>query len=184
MYAYSDMECSHRHNFLLFQAIFCSFVPLLTPKIKIWKKNVTKHLEIFTLLHIGTINQDHTHPLIWCMVPEVWSSTVNRQNYFVILGNFVIFLPFHNFKKMKKKRRDIIILHKCTKIMIRCYTVPEFWWVWDEIIFYLGLFLRLFTPLAAPQNEKKPWRYHHLTQVYQKSWSHIILFLRYGTCRM
>ena len=38
MYAYSDMECG-RHNFLSFQAIFFSFSPLLTPKIKIWKKS-------------------------------------------------------------------------------------------------------------------------------------------------
>ena len=44
MYAYSDMECN-RHNFLSFQAIFCSFTPLLTPKIKFWKK-CKKHLEI------------------------------------------------------------------------------------------------------------------------------------------
>ena len=31
IYAYSDKECSHRHNFLPFQAIFCSFAQLLTP---------------------------------------------------------------------------------------------------------------------------------------------------------
>ena len=37
MYAYSDMECD-RHNFLPFEATFCSFTPLLTTKIKIWKK--------------------------------------------------------------------------------------------------------------------------------------------------
>ena len=29
---------SATHNFLSFQVIFCSFVPLLIPKIKIWKK--------------------------------------------------------------------------------------------------------------------------------------------------
>ena len=46
MYAYSDMECN-RHNFLSFQAIFCSFTPLLTPKIKFWKK-CKKHLEILS----------------------------------------------------------------------------------------------------------------------------------------
>ena len=36
-YAYPDMECD-KHNFLSFKAIFCSFTPLLTAKIKIWKK--------------------------------------------------------------------------------------------------------------------------------------------------
>ena len=35
MYALSDTECSHRHNFLSFQAIFCFFATFLTPKIKI-----------------------------------------------------------------------------------------------------------------------------------------------------
>ena len=38
MYAYSDMGCSHRYNVLSFQAIFCSFAQLLTPKTRIWKK--------------------------------------------------------------------------------------------------------------------------------------------------
>ena len=41
-----------------------------------------------------------------------------------------------------------------------------------------------FTPLTPQKNEKrkkKPWRYHHFTQMYQKSWSYAILFLRYGT---
>ena len=37
MYASSDMECD-RHDFLSFWVIFCPFTPLLTPKIKIWKK--------------------------------------------------------------------------------------------------------------------------------------------------
>ena len=30
------------------------------------------------------------------------------------------------------------------------------------------------------KNDKEPWRYHHLTQLYQKSWSYALLFLRYG----
>ena len=41
MYAYSDTECN-RHSFLSFWGIFCSFTPLLTPKIKIWKKCKTQ----------------------------------------------------------------------------------------------------------------------------------------------
>ena len=38
-YVYSDIECN-KHN-------FCSFTPLLTPKIKIWRK-CEKHLEILS----------------------------------------------------------------------------------------------------------------------------------------
>ena len=61
MYAYSDLECSLRHDFLLFQVIFCSFVPPLTPIIKIWKKSEKTPGDIIPL-HTRTINQDHMHP--------------------------------------------------------------------------------------------------------------------------
>ena len=59
------------------------------------------------------------------------------------------------------------------KIIIIGYTVPETWRVMDVIvIFYFGL---SFTPLTvrkikiSKKNEKNTWRYHHFTQVYQKS---------------
>ena len=57
--------------------------------------------------------------------------------------------------------------------------------------------LDYFLPLDPPNNPmrkkwkkienffekwKKAWRYHHFTQVYQKSWSYAILFLRYMVC--
>ena len=32
--------------------------------------------------------------------------------------------------------------------------------------------------------KKNTWRYYHFTQVYQKSWSYAILFLRYGAWQM
>ena len=47
-----------------------------------------------------------------------------------------------------------------------------------------------FTPITAQKikikrkNEKKTWKYHHFTQLYQKSWSHAILFLTYDTWQM
>ena len=59
MYAYSDMKGLHRHSFLSFQAIFCFLAQLLTPTIKIWKK-FKKTPGHITLLHMCTINQDHT----------------------------------------------------------------------------------------------------------------------------
>ena len=34
------------------------------------------------------------------------------------------------------------------------------------------------------QNGKNAWRYHHFTQMYQKSWSYATLFLRYNVYRM
>ena len=62
VYADSDMNCSHRHNFLSFQAIFCSFAQLLTPKIKISKKTCKKTPGDIILLHMCTINKDHSTP--------------------------------------------------------------------------------------------------------------------------
>ena len=67
MYHYSDMECLHRHNFFSFQAIFCSFAPLLTLKIKIWRK-CKKIPGGIILLHMCTINQDHD---VWFLRYEV-----------------------------------------------------------------------------------------------------------------
>ena len=72
MYAYSDMECLHRHNFSSFRVIFCSFAPLLTPKIKIWKKCKKAPGDI-NLLYTCTINQDHMHHWydVWFLRYEV-----------------------------------------------------------------------------------------------------------------
>ena len=107
MYAYSDMECLHRHNFLSFQAIFCSFAPLLTPEIKICNKCKKSPGDII-LLHMCTINQDH-------MMYGSWDMKFNRQIFFVILGKFflsswAIFCPFvlfifENIKNEKKPWR-------------------------------------------------------------------------------
>ena len=70
--------------------------------------------------------------------------------------------------------------------MIIGYTVPEIRCVTDVIIFHFGLFFALI-PSNSLKNEnikkkkkkrkkkkkkkkkKKDWKYHHFTQVYQKS---------------
>ena len=107
------------------------------------------------------------------------------------------FLPFYppnslnneNFEKMKKNPGDIHILHKCTKNhdhMLHCY--------WDmtcdrcNCYFSFWAIFCLFTPLTAQkikisENKKKTWRYHHFTQVYQKSWLDDVRLLRYGVRR-
>ena len=51
MYASRDME-SDRHNFLSFWAIFCPLTSLLTPKIKIWKKNVKRAKRYYPFTHV------------------------------------------------------------------------------------------------------------------------------------
>ena len=55
--------------------------------------------------------------------------------------------------------------------MIISYTVPEIWCMTNVIaIFHFGLFFALLPPNSPKnqnflKNEKKPWRFHHFTQV-------------------
>ena len=84
IYAYSDMECN-RHNFLSFYAIFCSFTPLLTLKIKIWKK-CKKNPGDIILLHMCTIIQDH-------MMYGSWDIKCKGQSF---LSFLVIFALWHS----------------------------------------------------------------------------------------
>ena len=57
-----------------------------------------------------------------------------RTEFFVILDHFLLFYNPKNqkFWKNKKAPGDIIILSKCTKTMIICYTVPEIRCVMDR----------------------------------------------------
>ena len=76
-------------------------------------------------------------------------------------------------KKIKNKPPgDIIILHKCIKnhdFMLHVYRDMV-----DEIVFHFGLFFALLPNLQPKKlkfqkNEKHGLRYHHFTQVNQKS---------------
>ena len=108
-----------RHNrlkFLSFWTIFCPFFPLTNQNIKILKKWKKKTLEIFYIcLPRMTI--------IWCTVPEIWSSTGKIFSHFGLF--FALLLP-----------GDIISLHLCTtndkhmmygSLDIRC-NVQRFLW--------------------------------------------------------
>ena len=135
--------------------------------------------------------------IIWCIVPEVWSMTDRNFCHF---GLFFVFYPLNNpknqnFEKLKKTPGDkyAILLY-----MLYCYTYMIIYMLycsWDMApdrcnYFSFWTILYPFTPLTAQKikikkklkkkKEKNAWRYHHLTQVYQKSWSYVLLFLRYG----
>ena len=90
---------------------------------------------------------------------------------------------------MKKLLEILSFYTTVPKIMIICYNVPEIWSMTDVI----------FSPFTSPNSlknedfktmkiskkwKKTTWRYRHFMQVYQKSWSHATLFLRYGVWRM
>ena len=94
---------------------------------------------------------------------------------------------YQNFEKMKKKPWRYYhftnVYHKrqsydVTIIMRYVVQQTEFFAILDHFLF--------FYPPDNTKNqnfkklEKNAWRYHHFTQVYQKSWSYAILFLRYG----
>ena len=142
------------------------------------------------ILHKCTKNQDH---MLYC------SGDMARDRCNCYFSFWTIFCPStplnspknKNLTKKKKKKKpgDVIILHKCTKNynhMVYC----SWYGVWHVIvIFYFGLFFALL-PRNFPEkwkfkkNEKNTWRYCHFAQVYQKSWSYAILFLRYGMWRV
>ena len=109
MCAYWDMEYN-RPNFLSFWAMFCPFIPVLTPKIEIWNKFKKTPGDII-LLHMCTINEDN-------MMHGSWDKA-RQTEFFVTLGHFLLFnlpnkLKNQNFEKMKKNHENIIILHLYT----------------------------------------------------------------------
>ena len=126
-------------KFLSFEAIFCSFTPLLTLKIKIWKKCKT-HLEILLFYTyapeikiIWCEIQSENHKVflsfwaIFCTLTllteksKFWKNKENLQRYYHFTlvyhkwRSYDVWLCFEKMKTKKgKNARDIIILHKCT----------------------------------------------------------------------
>ena len=93
-------------------------------------------------------NHDH----LCFTVPEIWCIT----DVIVIFHFWAIFCPFTPLTaqkiKIKKKETSGNILHKSTKNIMICYTVPEIWYVTDIIvIFHFGLFFAFLPP--TPQKE-------------------------------
>ena len=144
------------------------------------------------LLHMYTIMM-----IIWCMVPETRGAT---DRIFCHLYHFLPFtslppatlapipLTTRKIKILKKWKKHLMILSFCTcvtKMRIIWHMVPEMRSMTDSIFCHFGPFFALL-PHYQPEkskfwkNEKKTWRYH-FTHAYQKSWSHTMLFLRYGT---
>ena len=152
----------------------------LGPKYQKNEKKKKKTPRDIIILHKFTKNHDHRLSCSWDMAH-------NRCNYFSFWAIFLLFYPCNspkneNFKKMKKNPKDIIILHKCTKnhdhklycswdmVCDGCNCYFSFW-----AIFYsfnpTGLTAQKMKISKKKNKKKKDWRYHHFTQVYQKSWS-------------
>ena len=119
---------------------------------------------------------------IWCMTDVI------------VISHFGLLFPLlyspkspknQNFEKMKKNPGNIIILHKCT--INENHMMYVSWDIMHDRQNFLSFWTVFcpFTPLTTQKIKifkewKCTWRYHHFTQVQQKSWSYAILFLRYG----
>ena len=127
---------------------------------------------------------------------DIWFLRYEPSNtdFFVILGHF---LPLTSpkikiFNKIKNKntKRYNHFTQVEPKIMIICYTVSEIWHVTDvTFIFHFCLFFALLPPYSLKTEKFKKMKtrleiLHRFTQVYQKSWSNAILFLRHGAWLM
>ena len=124
---YGSWDIRHDgQSFLSFWAIFCPFTPF-TPSLKKWK-NQLKISSFYNSIPKTTIIcytvpeiwyvMDVNDKIIWCMVPEIWSTT--GRIFFFIWAIFCPFTPLTAQKiKIKKKKKEmpgyIIILHMCTK---------------------------------------------------------------------
>ena len=130
--------------------------------------------------------------IIWYMVPEIWSAP---DIIFCHLRSSFPLLPPNSLKNenFKKKKKNTERYHHFTEVYQKSWSYAILflrygtWQMYCYFSFWAILFP--FTPITAQKMKiskkwKKAWRYHHFTQVYQKSWSYTILFLRYGTWRM
>ena len=185
MYGSWDME-HNKHNFLSFWTNFCPFTPFSTQKIKILKKwkNTCRYYHFTHVYH-------------------KWQSHDLR---FLKYGAWQIFLSFRTiyctFTPLTTQKIKILKKWK-NNLKMRYYHFTHKYYkqqsydVWFlrygawQIQFFVILECFLpFTPLTAQKTKiNKKWkkntmRYHHFTQVYQKSWSYAILFLRYGAWQM
>ena len=160
-----------RQTFSKCCAIFCTFSPLTTWKIKILKlKKIPGHI----ILHICTINDNHD---ICFLRYGTWSTKL-----FVILDHFLHFYCPNNpknqkFGRMRKPSQDIITLNKCTinnnHIMYGSWDMDP---VMGRFFCHFGLFFALLSPPYPHnptkkklwKNEKTSWRYFHFTHVYHK----------------
>ena len=122
---YGSWDIRHDgQSFLSFWAIFCPFTPF-TPSLKKWK-NQLKVSSFYTSIPKTTIIcytvpeiwyvMDVNDKIIWCMVPEIWSTT--DRIFFFHLGHFLPFYPPNSPKNQnqKKKERNAWIYHHFTHV--------------------------------------------------------------------
>ena len=152
MYTSWDMECD---NFLSFWAIFCSFTPLLTLKIKIWKKCKKTPWRYYSITYVY---------LKWRSY-DIWFLRYKAQGIEFFLSFLAIFCPLtlpitqkiKILKKMKKVPGDIIF---------HLRTINEHYDVWflryglrrTKFFLILNDFLLLYPLTTQKVKVLKKWR--------------------------
>ena len=132
-------------------------------------KKFKKRLEISSFYKC-TKNHDHR---LYCS----WDMVCDGCNCFWFWAIFYPFTPYQpkkcKFQKMKFTQVYI------PKIMIICMLYCS----WDMVCDGCNCFSfwAIFYPFNPYQPKKCKFQKMKFTQVYQKSWSYAILFLRYGT---
>ena len=132
-----------RQNILSFWTIFCSFTPLTTRKIKLWKneKNTWRYYHFTHAYHKW---QSYN---VWFKRYELW--------WKFFLSFWTVFCPFTPITTQKikilkkwKKYLEILSFYTCApKIIIIWYTVPKIWHATGvSIIFHFELFFALLPP--------------------------------------
>ena len=133
MYSYSNMECLHRQFFLISD----HFPRIWHQKLKSGK-NAKKHLVILSCYRFVTLTK-----IIWCMVPEIWSSTDRT-----LLSLWAIICPFTSpLPQAVQKKKNF----------------EKNWRVMDVIaIFHFQLWFSLLPPNDSKNEKfktmkKRPW---------------------------
>ena len=191
LYCSWDMVCYGCNCYFHFRLYFSLLLPPLQTALKMKISKQWKWLEISFYTIVPKIM------IICYTVPETWCVS----DVIVIFHFWAIFCFYppdspknENLKKMKKIPGAIIILYNCNKnhdhmLYSSWHMLYSSWdMVCDKCNSYFSFWAIFcnFTPWQpekwkAQKNEKIIWRYNHFTQLYQKSRSYPILFLRYGT---
>ena len=172
--------------------IFCHLEPLfalLPPnlkKSKFWKKE-KKPWRYYHFTHVYHKWQSYD---VWFLRYGTWLT-----NVFVILNHLLPFYLTNNQKiKILKKWKKAWRYYHFTYVYHKLQSYDVWFlrygaqWI-DGYFFSFWAIFCPFTPLTTQISKfwkilKNAVRYNQFTQVYQKSWSYAILFLRYGTWQM
>ena len=162
---YSSWDTELDRILLSFWAIFSPLTVITTQKNENYEK--IKSLEILSFY--TCVSQ----MIIWCMVPEILSTT---DKIFCHFGLFFALLPPNNpknqnFEKMKKIPRGSIILNMSTinenHIMYDSWDTER-----DRIVSHFGTFFALLHPLPLTTQRikiSKKWKKHLEISLFYKS---------------